>query len=141
MYSEELSALQIWSCLAALRILLNLLNLHLTLLSCLSVLRVLLNLLTPFALAFPASTLGCGCCYCCCCLPFPCSLGGSRAFHFSDFFQASAGSSSHFARPAWSAGLFLPCYQSLNGVIGHLKSVVQPVCDAIMPVICSCRTK
>ena len=40
MYSEESSALQIWSCLAALRILLNLLNLRLTLLSCLSVLRV-----------------------------------------------------------------------------------------------------
>ena len=43
MYSEESSALQIWSCLAALRILLNLLKLRLTSLSCLSVLRIYLT--------------------------------------------------------------------------------------------------
>ena len=43
MYSEESSALQIWSCLATVRILLNLLNLCLTSLSYLSVLRVYLT--------------------------------------------------------------------------------------------------
>ena len=114
MYSEESSALQIGSCLAVLRILLDLLNLHLTLLSCLSVEGFLLNLLTLPASSFHASSFGC--CFCWCCLfgCFPCPLSGCGAFHFSDFFQAFAGSSSRLARPAWSAGLSLPCYQSLE---------------------------
>ena len=114
MYSEESSALQIGSCLAALRILLDLLNLHLTLLSCLSVVRILLNLLTLLASSFHTSSFGCRFCWCCCFGCFPCPLGGCGAFHFGDFFQASAGSSSHLARPAWSARLSLPCYQSLE---------------------------
>ena len=74
----------------------------------------LLNLLTLFALAFQASTFGCGCCCCCQFACLPCSLGGGRAFHFGDFLQASVGSSSRLTRPAWSARLFLPCYQSLE---------------------------
>ena len=74
----------------------------------------LLILLTLLASAFYASTFGCGCCCCCWFACFPCSLGRGRAFHFGDFFQASAGSSSHLTRSAWSAKLFLPCYQSLE---------------------------
>ena len=99
----------------------------------------LLNLLTLLSSSFRASAFGCGCCCCCRFACFSCSLGGGRAFHFGNFFQASAGSSSHLARPAWSAGLFLPCYQSLEW--RRQTSVAQPVCDALMPVICSYRTK
>ena len=74
----------------------------------------LLNLLTLLASSFHTSTFGCHFCCCCWFACFSCSLGGCRAFHFGDFFQASAGSSSHLAWPAWSAGLSLPCYQSLE---------------------------
>ena len=34
-----------------------------------------------------------------------------------------------------------PVISLLNGVVGHLKSVAQPVCDALVPVICLCRTQ
>ena len=36
-------------------------------------------------------------------------------------------------------GCLFPVMSLLNGVAGHLKSVAQPVCDALMPVICSYR--
>ena len=38
-------------------------------------------------------------------------------------------------------GCFFPVISLLNGIVGHLKLVAQPVCDALMPVICSYRTK
>ena len=34
-----------------------------------------------------------------------------------------------------------PVINLLNGVVGALKSVAQPVCDALTPVICSYRTQ
>ena len=34
-------------------------------------------------------------------------------------------------------GCLFPVISLLNGVVGHLKSVVQPACDALMLVICS----
>ena len=52
MYNEESSALRTWSCLASLRILLNLLNLRLILTILPICFEGLLNLLTPFASAF-----------------------------------------------------------------------------------------
>ena len=113
MYNEESSALRTWSWLASLRILLNLLNLCLIL----TVLPIrfegLLNLLTLFASAFLASTFGCRCC-CCWLTCFPCFLVCGGAFHFGDFFQASAGTSFCSTGPAWSSGLFLLCHQSLE---------------------------
>ena len=36
-------------------------------------------------------------------------------------------------------GCLFPVISLLNGVVGHLKSVAHPVCDALMPVICSYR--
>ena len=36
-------------------------------------------------------------------------------------------------------GHLFPVISLLNGVIGHLKSVTHPVCDALMSVICSYR--
>ena len=39
------------------------------------------------------------------------------------------------------SGCFFPLTNLLNGVIGHLKSVSQPVCDALMPVICLYRAQ
>ena len=38
-------------------------------------------------------------------------------------------------------GCLFPVISLLNGVVGHLKSVAQPVCDALMPVICLYRTQ
>ena len=38
-------------------------------------------------------------------------------------------------------GCLFPVISLLNSVVGHLKSVAQPVCDAVVPVICSCRTQ
>ena len=38
-------------------------------------------------------------------------------------------------------GCLFPVISLLNGVVGHLKSMVQPVCDALTPVICSYRTQ
>ena len=38
-------------------------------------------------------------------------------------------------------GCLFPVINLLNGVIWHLKSVVQPVCDALVLLICSCRTQ
>ena len=141
MYSGELSALPIWSCLAVLGTysasyifvysscpaycsegLLNLLII------CLPHLYLWVSLLLLLQM------LICGC--------FPCSLGWCRAFHFSDIFQASAGPSSCLAQPAWSAGLSPSCYQSFEWC--HWASEVrgaQPVCDALTPVICSYRTQ
>ena len=74
----------------------------------------LLNLLALLSSSFRASAFGCGCCCCCWFACFSCSPGRGRDPHFGDFFHASAGSSSHLAWSAWSARLFLPCYQSLE---------------------------
>ena len=38
-------------------------------------------------------------------------------------------------------GCLFPVISLLNGIVGHLKSVAQPVCDALMPVICLYRTQ
>ena len=38
-------------------------------------------------------------------------------------------------------GCFLPVTSLLNGVVWHLNSVAQPICDACSPVICSYKTK
>ena len=137
MYSEESSALQIWSCLAALRILLNLLNLHLTLLSCLSVLRVYstskLYLPPPFR-------------------PLPLCVDVVAVADLLAFLVLLAGigpsisatSSRLLLDPPLASldlpgppGCFFPVISLLNGVIRHLKSV----CDTLMLVICSYRTQ
>ena len=39
------------------------------------------------------------------------------------------------------SGCLFPVISLLNGVVRHLKSVAQPVCDALMLVICSYRTQ
>ena len=143
MYSEELSALQFWSCLVALRNLLNLLNLCLTSLSCLSVLRVYLNLLIT-------------------CLIFSCLFPWVSLFAFAgvadlvDFrvFLAGVGpsisatSSKLLLDPPLDSldlpsplGCLFPVISLLNGVVGHLKSMALPVCYALTPVICSYRTQ
>ena len=114
MYSEESSALQIGSCLAALRILLNLLNLHLTLLSCLSVVRVYSTSLLFLPSPFTPLPLGVAFAGVAALVVFLVLWAGCGTFHFGNFFRASAGSSSCLTRPAWSAGLSLPCYQSLE---------------------------
>ena len=103
------SALQFWSCLAAFEDFTQppKPTSNLTVLPIRS--EGLLNLLTLLALSFQAFAFRCGCCCCCWFACFSCSLGGGRAFHFSNFFQVSAG-----AWSASSAGLFLPCYQSLD---------------------------
>ena len=87
----------------------------------------LLNLLTLLASSFRASAFGCHFCCCCWLTCFSCSLGGCGAFHFGDFFQASAGSSSHLAWPAWSAGLSLPCWSSSDFSV-HTLVVVGNFC-------------
>ena len=38
-------------------------------------------------------------------------------------------------------GCLFPVINLLNGIVWHLKSVAQPVCDALMLVICSYRTQ
>ena len=38
-------------------------------------------------------------------------------------------------------GCLFPVISLLNGIVGRLKSMAQPVCDALMPVICSYRTQ
>ena len=38
-------------------------------------------------------------------------------------------------------GCLFPVISLLNGVVWYLKSMAQPVCDAVIPVICSCRTQ
>ena len=137
MYSEESSALQIWSCLAALRILLNLLNFRLTLLSCLSVLRVystsyLLFLPLPLDVAFVAvANL----------VVILVLLAGVAP-------SILATSSRLLLDPPLASldlpgllGCLFPVISLLNGVVGALKSVAQPVCDALTPVICSYRTQ
>ena len=99
----------------------------------------LLNFLTLLASSFWASSFGCGCCCCCRFACFSYSLGRGGAFHFGDFFHASAGSPLALPDLPGPPGCFFPATSLLNGIVGHLKSVAQPVCDALMPVICSYR--